>query len=439
MESGKDRMRSANETLSADPAPAIAHTDDVAALDDVWNGGVDDPAEVYRQLRSQCPVVQEDVLARWGIPSTAGDRSKRRFFTLLNYADVMTVLRDAKTYTSGVQNEGLGYIFDGMMILGMDGEEHKNARALLQEAFSPRAIEKWRSSFIEPLVLEEFIAPLLSRGRCDLLADFAASYPVRSVYRIIGLPDDPVAYGQFVSWGLRMLAAPSHDSAANGPDAALQASKDMLEHLCSVLRQRRDAGQIDGDDLISSLFNAVHEGRNLTDHEIAGFLRTVLPASAESTTRTFCNLMVHLLQQPGALETIRADRSLIPNAVEEAVRLEPVVSSVTREVQRDVEFWGVTIPKGSIISASTAAAGRDETVFSNPDEFDLHRPRKPAPGWGFGPHMCIGMQVARAEIEVAINLLLDHMPRLRLDPDFPPPKLRGAMLRSPAAVHVRWD
>lgn len=412
---------------------------DVAALEDVWSGGVDDPYPLYAELRRRGPVYEGDVLEQWGLPSSAGDRSGRRFFTVLGYADVMAVLRDGRTFTSGVHYRGaLGSLFDDrMMVLALDGDEHRTARGLLQEAFSSQSIQKWRTSFIEPLVMDEFITPLLPRLHCDLLEDFAAAYPVRSVYRIIGMPDDPDAYRQFVLWGLRMLAAPSSDPAAR--ESALQASKDMFDHLCHVLARRRLAGQIRGDDLISRLFSAVHEGRQLTDREIAGFLRTILPASAESTTRTFCNLMTLLLQNPAVLAELRSDRSMLPNAVEEAVRLEPVISVITREVQEDVEIAGIKIPRGSIISAATAAAGRDGTVFERPNEFDLHRPRKPALGWGFGPHMCLGMQVARAEIEAAVEAILDHMPRLRLDPDYPAPKLRGAMLRSPASVHVRWD
>jgi cytochrome P450 len=125
--------------------------------------------------------------------------------------------------------------------------------------------------------------------------------------------------------------------------------------------------------------------------------------------------------------------------LDESVRHDAVATFKVRECQTDVTLQDVTIPKGSIISACVASANRDETVFDNPDAFDIDRKQMAAFGFGFGAHMCVGMWLAKVEIEEAVGLLLDMLPNLRLDPDHPRPQVRGVSLRGPEAVHVMWD
>jgi cytochrome P450 len=416
----------------------------MADLSHAFGGGVDDPFAVYDKFRAMGDVVPGDVLAAFGMKSMASS-TDRPVFTLFRFADVQAALRDAATFTSSINQERMGFLFDNLMILGMDGAEHKFMRNLLQPAFGAGVVARWRDRVIAPLMRDEFIAPLLPLGRCEMMADFAIPFPVRSVYRIIGLPDDPIAYEKFAAWGLQILAAPTNDpekdpeGAKATINAAVAASKGMYDLLRPIIAERRASGVIDGDDLISSLLRASHDGESLDDHQIACFLRTVLPASAESTTRTFCNLLIMLLSDPALIEAVRADRSLIPGAIDEAVRLEPVISVITREVQADRVIGGVDVPKGAAVLLCTAAAGRDAAAYPDPDAFDLHRPRRVPLGFGSGPHMCIGMQVAKVEMEVALNAWLDHMPRLRIDPDHPAPMIRGVIFRGPAELHVRWD
>jgi cytochrome P450 len=165
----------------------------------------------------------------------------------------------------------------------------------------------------------------------------------------------------------------------------------------------------------------------------------LLPAAAETTTRTFGSLMVLLLERPELLERIRADRALIGKAIDESMRFEPVATFKAREANRDVEIGGVQIPAGSILSMVVHSANRDEEVFENPDTFDIDRRPKPAFGFGYGVHMCIGMFVAKAEVESAVNAIFDMMPNVRFDPDLPQAKIKGVGLRGPEAVHVVWD
>jgi cytochrome P450 len=417
----------------------------MADLSAAFGGEVIDPFAVYRRVQADGPVLHGDLLSVFGMKSMAASSSARPIYTLFRYDDVLAVLRDGTTFTSSINSERMGFLFDDLMLLGMDGEGHRLMRAALQPAFSPGVVARWRDDLIQPMVTREYVEPLLPRLACDLMADFAVGFPVRSVYQIIGMPDDPIAYAQFATWGLHILAAPTGD-ADRDPEgaltirkAAIVASKSMYDHLRPIIAERRRTRQFYGDDLISSLLRADYGGRALDDHEIACFLRTVLPAAAESTTRTFCNLVLMLLKEPALLKEVRQDRGLIASAIDEAVRLEPVISVITREAQADVTLSQTFIAKGSALLLCVAAAGRDPDAYEDPDRFDLHRARRPSLGFGFGPHMCIGMSVAKIEMEVALNALLDAMPRLRLNPDSPPPLLTGVLFRGPDRLPVRWD
>lgn len=418
---------------------------EMAGLSHAFGGDIIDPHQLFRELARARPVHPGDVLARFGMKSMASSGVDRPVFTLFRHKDVLAVLRDAATFTSGINQERMGFLFDDLMILGMDGADHHFMRSLLQPAFGGGVVARWSKRLIRPLIETEFVAPLLAKGHCELFTDFAIPFPVRSVYQIIGLPDDPKAYAQFAAWGLQILAAPTGDAerdpegAQATREAALRASRGMYDQLLPIIAARRASGAVEGDDLIASLLRASHDGRALNDHEIACFLRTVLPASAESTTRTFANLVSMVLADATLEAALRADRGLIGAAIDEAVRLEPVISVITRKVEADVTISGTTIPRGAAVLLCIAAASRDGEVYADPERFDVHRPRRIPLGFGSGPHMCIGMQVAKVEMVTALNLLFDRMPRLRLDPDYPPPEIAGVLFRSPAALHVRWD
>ena len=193
-----------------------------------------------------------------------------------------------------------------------------------------------------------------------------------------------------------------------------------------------------GDDLISYLIRAEADGQGLDDHRITNPVRMLLPAAAETTTRTFANLMVLLFAHPATLARVRADRTLVRKALNESMRTEPVAAFHARQAARDVELRGVAIPAGAAVSVCAAQANRDPSIYTDPDTFDIDRPLRPVIGFGYGVHTCLGMQVAQMEMEAALNALLD-LPNLRLDPEQPAPRIRGMQMRGPDAVHVIWD
>ncbi|HHQ2900853.1 TPA: cytochrome P450 [Pseudomonas aeruginosa] len=405
-----------------------------------YRGADVDLHAVYREMREKSPVLPENFMARLGVPSIAGLDPNRPTFTLFKYDDVMAVMRDATNFTSGFIAEGLGSFFDGLILTAMDGDAHKSMRTLLQPVFMPETVNRWKETKIDRVIREEYLQPMVASKKADIM-EFALYFPIRVIYSLIGFPEDrPEEIEQYAAWALAILAGPQVDpeKAAAARGAAMEAAQALYDVVKVVVAQRRAEGAT-GDDLISRLISAEYEGRSLDDHEIATFVRSLLPAASETTTRTFGTLLTLLLERPELLARIRADRSLVNKAIDEAVRYEPVATFKVRQTAKDVVIRGVSIPKGAMVSCIVSSANRDEDAFENADTFDIDRRAKPSFGFGFGPHMCIGQFVAKTEINCALNAVLDLMPNIRLDPDKPAPEIIGAQLRGPHQVHVIWD
>jgi len=405
-----------------------------------YRGSDVDLHAVYREMRMNSPVLEENFMARLGVPTIAGLDASRPTFTLFKYDDVMAVMRDASNFTSGFIAEGLGAFFDGLILTAMDGDAHKNIRNLLQPVFMPETVNRWKETKIDRVIREEYIKPLVPNKGGDLM-DFALYFPIRVIYSLIGFPEDrPDEIEQYAAWALAILAGPQVDpeKAAAARGAAMEAAKALYDVVKVVVAERRASGA-EGDDLISRLIRAEYEGRSLDDHEIATFVRSLLPAASETTTRTFGTLMTLLLENPDVLERVRNDRSLVSKAIDEAVRLEPVATFKVRQAAKDMEIRGVQIPKGAMVQCIVTSANRDEDAFERGDMFDIDRRPKPSFGFGFGPHMCIGQFVAKTELNCGLNAILDLMPNIRLDPSKPAPEIIGAQLRGPHYLHVLWD
>ena len=158
----------------------------------------------------------------------------------------------------------------------------------------------------------------------------------------------------------------------------------------------------------------------------------------DTTEGMILNAVRHLLGDPGTLTLVRDHADLLPNAIEESIRLEPAVAVVDRYATRDVELGGAPIRRGDLVSVSIPGANRDPAVFSDPDRFDIRRANARLNlAFAQGPHFCLGAQLARIETTIAVGRLLDRLPGLRLDPDYPNAP-RGLVFRKPPTLHVRW-
>jgi len=209
-------------------------------------------------------------------------------------------------------------------------------------------------------------------------------------------------------------------------------------HFQQEINQRR---QNPGTDLISVLATTEVHGNYLPDEVLLSFFRQLMNAAGDTTYRSTGNMLVALLvERPDQFEMIKQDRSLIAKAIEETLRWEGPVNHAFRTAKRDVVIAGVTIPAGGLVDCVTGVANRDPKVFADPDKFDMmRRQARPHLAFAAGPHVCLGQHLARLEMTRAMNILLDRLPKLRLDPDYPKPEVRGTMMRVPRHIHVRFD
>ncbi|MBV9413215.1 MAG: cytochrome P450 [Acidimicrobiia bacterium] len=379
------------------------------ALDDV-----DDPYPMWAEGRSTQPV-QHTVGAR-----------RDDLFIVHRRDDVEHVLRDGDTFSSRINDDTMGP-FMGRTILAMDGEEHRAYRNLVARAFRASALERWADEVISPSVnaLLDEIAP---KGKADLVHDLTARFPVQVIAAIIGVPLED--YDQFQIWADEINFGP------RDPKRSKAAADAMTAYLAPIVAERRANPT---GDLLSELVTAEIDGHTLDDDHLYGFLRLLMPAGAETTFRMFGNSLVGLLTHPDVLAEVTADRGLIPSVIEETLRWETSVTMVNRETTRDVEIGGCPIPKGAGILALVGSANRDEGHYDSPDEWDPHRPPKPHVAFGTGIHQCLGMHLARLELRIGLNAVLDRLPNLRVDPAYPAPDIRGLPFRSPPALHVLFD
>ncbi|ORW09571.1 cytochrome P450 [Mycobacterium kyorinense] len=346
--------------------------------------------------------------------------------TVLGYDECQTVLTHPDTFSSSIYEQIMGPVM-GRTLLELEGAEHRASRALVSPSFRSALLERWRSELVE-VVVHELIDRFAPRGRAELAREFTFAFPVQVIARMMGLPRQD--YLRFQRLSIELL------NVVYDWECGLAASAELKSYFGEILAARRRDPQ---DDLISTLAESEIDGARLTDDEIFAFLLLILPAGVETTYRASGNLLVGLLTEPALWEAVRADRGLVHGAIEEALRWEPPITTVMRRAAHDCELGGVGIPAGTNVSVSVAAANRDPARYPDPDRFDPARANITHLTFGGGPHLCLGMHLARMESTVAINALLDRLPDLRLDPSEPPPRVVGVAFRSPAALPVQFS
>jgi cytochrome P450 len=395
----------------ADQTPSIEADAERSAID--WLHGQPYPGWA-KARRSECPVVAEP--SEFYGPGTS--------YQILRYADAETVLRDAETFSSEINAQHIGQ-FMGDLILAMNGTEHRQYRNLVAKAFRASQLERWDETLVQPTIdrLLDAIAPL---GRADLVASVTSVYPVQVICGIAGVPLEDAA--QFARWAEQINVGPL------APEAGMAASQAMVDYLRPLVEARRAEPT---GDFLSDLVHEEVDGEQLSDSKIYGFLRLLLPAGAETTFRVMGNCLFALLSHPEALERVNADRELLPEVIEETLRWETSVTQVSRVATRDAEVAGCPIAAGSPIGVITASANHDDARWDDAEEWKLGRPVQHHLAFGTGPHQCLGMHLARLELRVGLNRILDRLPDLRFDPELSAGAvIEGYAFRGPSALPV---
>ncbi|MGB8407080.1 MAG: cytochrome P450 [Mycobacterium sp.] len=393
---------------------------DFGAFDDVVSGNVRDPYTELSRLRREEPIQRIDMSV---MPGEEG----KPVFIVYRHEDIIEMLRDNDTYSSAIVIQAFGDVLGHQVMLGMDEPQHGRHRALVSKAFSQKALAHWEDELISK-VGSELIDQFAARGSADLVKEFTFIYPARIISRLLGLPQED--FPQFQRWSISLL------SFTINPERGKQASEALEQYFAPILAARRAEPR---DDLISSLAVAAIDGERLSDEEIYSFLRLLLPAGIETTYRSLSSMLFALFSYPEQLAAIRADRSLIPQAIEESVRWEAPLLTITRQTTRDTVLGGVAIPAGCSVMPMLGAANRQDERYPDPNAFDIFREARTPISWGHGVHVCLGMHLARLEMRTAVNLLLDRLPNLRLDPSAGDIYVRGQVFRSPASLPVLFD
>jgi cytochrome P450 len=386
------------------------------------NGGnyEGDPHPRWNELRESGPVhpgtvhelsgITEPYMFH-GLPETG-----REHFSAFSYAACDEAYRNETIFRSSPPDGADDGVSVQSSMLGMNGTEHRRYRALVQPSFVPGRAGWWIENWIRDTV-DSLIDSFIDDGRAELNVDFCASIPVLTITSSFGIPVEQ----------------------ALDVRAAFGEPMKVVEMLMPIVAARREAPQ---DDLISVLAQAEitdEDGTHrLSDRDIYSFAMLLLMAGSGTTWKQMGITLGALLSRPALLEAVRDDRALLKNAIEESVRWEPTDPMFSRWVAEDVDFHGTRLPAGSVLHMSLGSANRDPLRWDRPDEFDIFRPIKPTLGFGSGPHVCLGMHVARAEMNVGISALLDRLPDLRLDPDAAPPAPVGFYERGVMDISVVW-
>ncbi len=344
-------------------------------------------------------------------------------YVVHRYEDVVAVLRDNVTYSSSAIRALMAPVMGDYVLVGMDEPEHKRLRALVSVAFRQRSLAAW-----EPYaqsVVDGYLDQVVERGSAELVRELTFPYPIQVIAKILGVP--PEDTGKFHEWAWWII------NVAADPDKGIAASEAMKAYLAEVLDARRADP---GDDVISDLVQAELDGEQLGDEEIFSFIRLLLPAGAETTYRATGNFLFGLLTHPDQLAALRDDRSLMTQAVEEAIRWESPLLITSRDSTVESEVAGTVIPAGCQVVAHVGSANHDDARWEDPEVFDIFREQKPHAAFGFGPHMCLGMHLARMEMRVAVGAVLDRLDHIRLDPDAEDVHIHGERFRSPTSLPV---
>ncbi|WP_320669445.1 cytochrome P450 [Patulibacter defluvii] len=369
-----------------------------------WDDGV--PYDLFAALQRDQPV-------HWSPQAVAPGEGG--FWSIVRHDDVKTVTRDFTTFSSEkrgiflVDDIGVPLDIQRLQMISMDPPRHTRLKKIVGKAFTPARIAEHEDHI--RAIVNHVLDQVADRERFDLVADVARPIPARVIGDMLGTPPEDDA--KLVHW-TNVFTAFEDPAVREQWDDTQAVLTEIVQYCGAQIEQRR--GRSTGD-LISALMDAEVDGEQLDDFEIALFFILLMAAGNDSTRATYSGIMKSLLEQPELMARVQADPSLIPNVVEEGLRMYPAFAFMARAATKDVELHGQQIKEGDRVLLWYLASNRDESRFDHPHEFDLDRPdiaEHQAFGAG-GRHFCLGAALARLELRIWIEETLRRMPDLRLD------------------------
>jgi cytochrome P450 len=388
------------------------------------------PHELFRRLRSQCPVHWSEGITEF--PDEDG------FWSVTKADDVHEVSRDWQTFSSelggftATKNAGLSLEMQQAMFIGMDPPKHDRLKSLFQRGFTPKRIAEHEDEIraITVGVLDRLEGPP-ARETCDLVNDVAQPVVARVIGSFMGLdPEDDAAWARLMN---AIVGAGDPDTTPDGADSVMENEvPEVFERCGRLIAERRETPT---DDLTSVLVHAELDGEGLEDHEIVmGFL-LLMAAGNDSTKATYCSGMRALMEDRDQLRMVTEDPSLVPGVVEESLRMFPAFAHFARTATRDTELGGQRIREGEKLVMWYPSANRDEARFEDPDRFDATRNAEHQAFGAGGRHFCLGTALARLELRILIEETLARFPDIEIAD--PPTYVESAFANQLKTLPVR--
>jgi cytochrome P450 len=386
------------------------HGPDPRAFDltdlDNYAGGF--PHDVFTRARRECPVY-------WHEP-TRHTPDGEGFWVVTRHAEVLGVMRDPVTFSSetgGDRPYGGTTIQDlpiaGIVLNMMDDPRHQRIRRLVSTGFTPRMIGRLEAELRRRT--RAILDPVVGAGACDLVVDVARELPLQAIAMLMGVPQED--RDQLCEW-----VDVTHDladrGAGSGTDETAAAGSRLQEYGAALIEERR---RCPADDLVSAVVEARlpdEDPAQLTEAELRAFFSLLFTAGSETTRKAIAGGVLALLQQPDEMARLRADRAFVTTTVDEMVRWTSPSVYKRRTAAADVELGGCRLRAGDKVTVWEMSANRDEAVFAEPFRFDVARDPNPHVGFGHGVHYCLGANLARLEIRVVLEELLERVQRIEL-------------------------
>ena len=369
----------------------------------VWADGP--PHELFKQMRGECPVHWTERVTEY--PEEKG------FWSVTTAEDIQTVSRDWRTYSSAHGVTAVSEVFPvelvRAMFIGMDPPKHDRLKALFQAGFTPKRIAAHEDEI--RAIVSDVLDRVGERESCDLVTEVAQPAVSRVIGRFMGIPEEDDAI-----WARLMnstLSGDDKDLNPEGIDGVLQNDIPEIFARCGkMIAERRENPT---DDLTTVLVNAEIDGEQLEEHELVMGFFLLVAAGNDSTKATYTSGMRALMEAPDQLQKLLDDPSLIPSAVEEALRMFPAFAHFRRTATCDTELHGQKIREGEKVVLWYVSSNREESQYENPDRFDVTRdPEHQAFGAG-GRHFCLGTALARLELKILFEETLKRFPKIAMN------------------------
>lgn len=386
--------------------------DDIDLLDGNW--WAQQPYEIWAWMREHAPVYHDERSNTWAVT---------------RHADVLAIERNPTDFSSRRSPRPHGDPLP--MMISMDNPEHHRRRSLVQRGFTPKRVGEHEARV--KAICADIIDKVCEQGSCDFVWDVAAPLPLLIIADLLGFP--PSSYDDLLTWSDDLIRGTTGTPTPEVQLKAMEAGIAFREFQLGVIADRRANP---GDDLVSTLVHAEIDGSRLDDESIVQESLLILIGGDETTRHVITCGTLALMEFPEQAHILRTEPDVMIGGVEELLRWVSPIKNMSRTVQRDLEFGGQSMKAEDQVIVVYPSANRDAAVFADPDRLDVRREPNPHLAFGFGPHFCLGASLARLELKVMFDEILQRLPDLRLAEGAELPWRASNFITGPEAMPVTF-